>query len=42
MARGRQQKWICKDCKSEFSVQGESAEVLLRLRIREHRKGTEL
>lgn len=22
MARGRQQKWICKDCKSEFSVQG--------------------
>lgn len=22
MARGRQQKWICLDCKSEFSVQG--------------------
>lgn len=22
MARGRQQKWICKDCKAEFSVQG--------------------
>ena len=22
MARGRQQKWICMDCKSEFSVQG--------------------
>lgn len=22
MARGRQQKWICKDCKGEFSVQG--------------------
>lgn len=21
MARGRQQKWICKDCKTEFSVQ---------------------
>lgn len=21
MARGRQQKWICKDCKAEFSVQ---------------------
>jgi hypothetical protein len=24
MARGRQQKWICKDCKSEFSVQGKA------------------
>lgn len=24
MARGRQQKWICKDCKSEFSVQGQA------------------
>lgn len=23
MARGRQQKWICKDCKGEFSVQGQ-------------------
>jgi len=22
MSRGRQQKWICKDCKAEFSVQG--------------------
>lgn len=22
MARGRQQKWICRDCKGEFSVQG--------------------
>lgn len=22
MARGRQQKWVCKDCKSEFCVQG--------------------
>lgn len=22
MARGRYQKWICKDCRSEFSVQG--------------------
>lgn len=22
MARGRSQKWICLDCKSEFSVQG--------------------
>lgn len=22
MSRGRQQKWICLDCKSEFSVQG--------------------
>lgn len=22
MARGRQQKWICKDCRGEFSVQG--------------------
>lgn len=22
MAKGRQQKWICKDCKGEFSVQG--------------------
>lgn len=22
MARGRNQKWICLDCKSEFSVQG--------------------
>lgn len=22
MARGRQQKWVCKDCKGEFSVQG--------------------
>jgi len=22
MARGRQQKWICLECKSEFSVQG--------------------
>lgn len=24
MARGRQQKWICLDCKKEFSVQGEA------------------
>lgn len=24
MARGRQQKWVCKDCKSEFSVQGQT------------------
>ena len=24
MARGRQQKWICKDCRSEFSVQGKA------------------
>lgn len=23
MARGRQQKWICKDCKAEFQVQGQ-------------------
>lgn len=22
MARGRQQKWICMDCKGEFSIQG--------------------
>lgn len=22
MARGRQQKWICQECKKEFSVQG--------------------
>lgn len=22
MARGRQQKWVCLDCKQEFSVQG--------------------
>lgn len=22
MSRGRRQNWICKDCKSEFSVQG--------------------
>ena len=22
MARGRHQKWICKDCKGEFSIQG--------------------
>ena len=22
MGRGRQQKWICKDCRGEFSVQG--------------------
>jgi len=22
MARGRQQKWVCKDCQAEFSVQG--------------------
>lgn len=24
MARGRQQKWICMDCKGEFSVQGKA------------------
>ena len=24
MPRGRQQKWICRDCKQEFSVQGAS------------------
>ncbi|MBE6954483.1 MAG: hypothetical protein E7449_01050 [Ruminococcaceae bacterium] len=24
MARGRQQKWICKECRSEFSVQGKA------------------
>ena len=24
MARGRQQKWICKDCRAEFSVQGKA------------------
>ena len=24
MARGRQQKWICMDCKSEFRVQGQT------------------
>ena len=24
MARGRQQKWLCKDCKSDFSVQGKT------------------
>lgn len=24
MARGRQQKWVCKDCKKEFSVQGDA------------------
>ena len=24
MARGRQQKWICKDCGGEFCVQGKS------------------
>lgn len=23
MARGRQQKWVCKDCKAEFRVQGQ-------------------
>ena len=22
MARGRQQKWICRECKAEFQVQG--------------------
>lgn len=24
MARGRQQKWVCKDCKKEFSVQNQT------------------
>ena len=24
MARGRHQKWICKDCRGEFSVQGKA------------------
>lgn len=27
MARGRQQKWICKKCKAEFSVQNMSPKV---------------
>lgn len=27
MARGRQQKWVCEKCKSEFSVQNTSPKV---------------